>query len=416
LERVLRGTAALWAIGAAAIALKQVCEFLTVYDERETLSLERLPVALNVYWLNWKTVVWPSDLAVFRCGISPESWLDGGVILGAIAIGLTCIILWMLRRRKLMLFGLVWYGLALGPTSQIMPHHIQRADRFLYLPLVGLALASAAGLQLVTKASSGRAKAGIVAALTLGLLALGARSARQVQTWRNAVSMWENCVRLDPDGTIANCALADNLAREGQSVRAVQHYERALRSSPNAPLIMGNLARLLATCREEEQRDYERAVDLATRAFESSPRHLGTLALVRTRFAGSLAEGRQFRRAIREYEAAIDLHPVYQPALLELASLLATCEDERLRDADRAVRLAEQACELADQPGPEALRILAKAYAEANRFDEAVATAKKAIQRAQAAGRPEVTSDLERELKAYQRRALEQEVRYEPGE
>ena len=54
--------------------------------------------------------------------------------------------LWLFRRQTLILFGLAWFCLALGPTSHILPHHVPRADRFLYLPLVGLSLALAPGL------------------------------------------------------------------------------------------------------------------------------------------------------------------------------------------------------------------------------------------------------------------------------
>ena len=60
--------------------------------------------------------------------------------------GLTCVLLWSLKRRQLVLFGLLWFGLALAPVSQIMPHHVHRAERFLYLPLVGLAITVAMGL------------------------------------------------------------------------------------------------------------------------------------------------------------------------------------------------------------------------------------------------------------------------------
>ena len=68
----------------------------------------------------------------------------------------------MLRRRTLIVFGLLWFGLALGPTSQIIPHHVDRADRFLYLPLVGLALAAAMGLRPLLNALKHQAAAAAI--------------------------------------------------------------------------------------------------------------------------------------------------------------------------------------------------------------------------------------------------------------
>ena len=98
------------------------------------------------------------------------------------------------------LFGLIWFVFALGPVSQIIPHHIHRADRFLYLPLAGLAVAVAMTLRAALDALNRPSRsAGMRGMGILGLLLLAAVSAGQVRTWQNGVLVWENCVRVDPN-------------------------------------------------------------------------------------------------------------------------------------------------------------------------------------------------------------------------
>jgi len=266
--RIVRGTSVLWLMSAVTIAIKKPgFGGNSLPGEVGALSAQRLALVLNVYWLNLKSLVYPTSLAVRYSDATPEGLLDVGPILGLIAVGLTCAILWGCRRRELILYGLVWFVLALGPTSQIMPHHIHRADRFLYLPLAGLVVALATGLRLLVCRMKGRCQpAGPFAVSVLVFCLLVALSAAQVQTWRNSLLMWENCLRVDPDIALAQGGLADNLAKIGRFDQAIRHYRIALRLDPNDTQTLKNFATLLATCQKEELRDYDEAICLAKRA------------------------------------------------------------------------------------------------------------------------------------------------------
>ena len=268
LGRILYATSALWVIAVATIVIKKLgAESHLVASQVGAFSAERLALVLNVYWLNLKTLVRPTQLAVKYSGLRPESLLDAEVVLGATAAGLTCGALWLSRRQKLVLFGFLWFCLALGPTSQIMPHHVPRADRFLYLPLVGLVVSMAIGVRPVKNALAGRMTGVVIA--PLGVLSLlGLLSAGQVRTWRNSASMWENCLKVDPRNALAHGGLADKLSEAGQFDQAIEHYRLALRLDPNSLETLKNFALLLATCPREELRDYELALRLAERACE----------------------------------------------------------------------------------------------------------------------------------------------------
>jgi tetratricopeptide (TPR) repeat protein len=123
------------------------------------------------------------------------------------------------------------------------------------------------------------------------------------------------------------------------------------------------------------------------------------------------ARGR-FEDAIEHYYKAIDADPQYDLPLFNQALLLATCPNTELRQPDEAVRLAELACEIVSQPDAHRLAILAAAYAEANRFDEAVRTIQRAIQLAEAQQNRTMAEELRRQRRLYENRTPFDSVRH----
>ena len=409
LGRILRGTAALWAIGAATIVIKFLgADPRSDFFEVNVGPVGRLMLILNVYWLNLKTLVWPMNLAVYYWRVTPKSFLEPGVLLGAIALGLTCLLLWRLRRRKRILFGLVWFGLALGPSSQVLTHHIHRADRFLYLPLVGLTVAVAMGLRPLGQVLSARtAVAGVVTAGGLILLLLGVRSGDQLQTWRDSLTMWEHCVEVSPDNAFAHDRLASYLKLRGESRRAKEHALRALELdfADNQRALLDR-ALQLATSPDERLRNYGLALRLARRACKltgwSDPEYLRTLAIVHCSVANAQAANRQFTAALENYYKAIEADDQYDAALFNLAILRTNCRDEKLRNPHEAVRLAERACKLTEAPNAHRLSILAMAYLAAGRRDMAVATGERVVRAARAAGDAELAESVLRWVRSQQ--------------
>ena len=98
--------------------------------------------------------------------------------------------------------------------------------------------------------------------------------------------------------------------------------------------------------------------------------------------ATRLAERGDFAGAIARYRLVLAARPDFVVALNNLAWLLATRPEASLRDGQEAVQLSEKACRLTRYCVPRLVGTLAAAYAEAGRFPEAVATARKACVRA----------------------------------
>jgi tetratricopeptide (TPR) repeat protein len=106
--------------------------------------------------------------------------------------------------------------------------------------------------------------------------------------------------------------------------------------------------------------------------------------------------------AVAELNRALQLAPDKVSALNSLAWLLATAADDSVRDAKRAVQLAERANTLAGNNNAAILHTLAAAYAEAGRFDEALQTARRAMKLASRTNNNAVYNAIRDELPLYE--------------
>ncbi len=105
--------------------------------------------------------------------------------------------------------------------------------------------------------------------------------------------------------------------------------------------------------------------------------------------------------AMNQYRRVLELDTNSVAALNDLALLRATASDPQLRNGKEAVFLAERACQLTQYKVPFLVGTLAAAYAEAGRFDEAVASAEKARTLALAQGQEEIAAKNEQLLELY---------------
>jgi tetratricopeptide (TPR) repeat protein len=115
----------------------------------------------------------------------------------------------------------------------------------------------------------------------------------------------------------------------------------------------------------------------------------------------ALARLGRLPEAVGHWEQALRLKPDYAEAENNLAWLLATLAPADGGDPVRAVTLAEWACELTNNRVAAYLDTLAVAYAAVGRFNDAIATAQKAIGLARSAGQTQVVSEIETRLELY---------------
>src|SRR5207249_1914 len=109
---------------------------------------------------------------------------------------------------------------------------------------------------------------------------------------------YTEAIRLDPKRAPAYAGRGHAWYRKGEYAKAVEDYERALKLDPKNPLRLDTLAWVLATCPDDDVRDGERAVKLATRACELTRWQDGNCL---DTLAAAYAEAGDFDKAV-EYE------------------------------------------------------------------------------------------------------------------
>ena len=169
----------------------------------------------------------------------------------------------------------------------------------------------------------------------------------------------------------------------------------ALRINPDDPdchMLLGETLTGLGQTKEGQVH-----LDMATRLDAAYADARGSLdvadGFLRT---GKLAE------AADHYRRAVELGPDYVPALVGLASVLATADEESLRDGKKAVALADRACALTRYTDAAALAVSAAAHAETGQFPNAVAVAERALGSARRVEKESLAAWIEQELKRYQ--------------
>ena len=116
----------------------------------------------------------------------------------------------------------------------------------------------------------------------------------------------------------------------------------------------------------------------------------------------ALARHGKVSEAVIEFHTTLRLRPDLPPALATLAWILATSGNASVRNAAEAVSLAERLRAVTGADNAEVLDVLAAAYAEAGRFNDAIEAAHKAADLAQASGQKALTAQIRERLKWYQ--------------
>lgn len=193
----------------------------------------------------------------------------------------------------------------------------------------------------------------------------------------------------------AHLTAATVLTAAGEAQRARQSVESALALAPDDPAVLHEAGRTLMAGGEADQ-----ALTHLRRARELRPDD----PAIQLDLATILQLQGETQAAIATYRDLLASHPESHDAANNLAWLYATHVDDSVRDGAEAVRLAEAACAATGRQVAPYLGTLAAAYAEAGRFDDAVAAAEEAQLVARGAGQAALAQHLaEREAQYRQR-------------
>ena len=192
--------------------------------------------------------------------------------------------------------------------------------------------------------------------------------------------------------TTTTINLGAALAATGKLEEAASHFADVIRLKPDHPQAFAGLGRVLAM-----QGKLPEAKSNLQESLRFDPANLA----MHLDYAMCLSALQEPHEAIAEYRKIIGMNDQMAPAYNNLAWMLATHSDPKIRDGKEAVQLAEHACRLTNNEQPGFLGTLAAAYAEAGRFEEAVAAGQKARDLAQKNGMTELADRNDQLLKLY---------------
>jgi tetratricopeptide (TPR) repeat protein len=153
-------------------------------------------------------------------------------------LGLAAIIVGVLMSRsRVLAFAVAWFAIWLAPTLAVLRQYEPESlvqERYLYLPSIGFCLSIALGIEwLVGRKRFGVFSTRAAAALAVSLVVLwSAVSVRQHRVWRNTITLYQNCVAVDPDSPAARSALAVAYSDSGRFREANEQANAAERLNP----------------------------------------------------------------------------------------------------------------------------------------------------------------------------------------
>lgn len=191
-------------------------------------------------------MIWPVDLAPMYP--LPRQIPAPALIVGA-ALLLTAISTFVVRvgrRHRYLLVGWLWYVVALIPVIGIVQVGAQSgADRYTYLPMIGLFIIISWGLAELVAAWP-RGRLGLQIASIGVVLACTVLSFRQAQYWRTSETLWTHAIEATKDNYFAHGSLGYVLWKAGKTDEAIAHYNEALRLRPDFAVTHNNLGVALA--------------------------------------------------------------------------------------------------------------------------------------------------------------------------
>ena len=197
-------------------------------------------LGMPVVWAHYlRLLVWPWPLCADYTGYFPFGHVRPAtlVVSWAVVLGFVALLALAARRgQKVVAYGLAWFAITLGPVSNLIPLPVPAAERFLTLPLVGIALAVAGGAGVLSQRLPRAAWRATVAA---GLAVLGVFAVIvnvRHDAWHDDGRLWLNTVAVNPRACGAQSAIGGKLLSRGIEERslpllrdAVAHQELALR-------------------------------------------------------------------------------------------------------------------------------------------------------------------------------------------
>ena len=317
----------------------------------------RVANALVAYIRYLGKAVWPSHLTVFYPypAQAPPAWQIIGALL---VLGLLSAGVLLARRRRYLAVGWFWYLGTLLPVIGVVQVGVQgMADRYAYIPFIGLFIAVVWAMRDEIKARDIRLSwAGLLIAAVLVGYSIADQA--QIAYWKDNVSLWSRALAVTDNNYMAEDSLGAELTNQGRLDEAISHLQAAAAINPRDAFSMLDLG----VC-ENRRGNFPAAIRHYQSALEVSTDPM----LRATAFdnLGLIYRAKQdLARAKANYESALELQPDNLVALIGLGVVA-----QKSGDFERAVHYYSRAVTV--EPSDSEYLLLSLALAKLGHKDEA---------------------------------------------
>ena len=300
--------------------LSAVSVYITLYSAIHTPPseriiyigfMQRITNVIFSYVMYLKKLFWPGDLSIYYLYLNVPIWQ---VFLSAVLlIMITILVCKYFKKCPYLPVGWFWYLGTLVPVIgiiQIADHTM--ADRYAYVPLIGIFIMIVWGVEQITsKAVYLKKIFMLTAVLIIALLIVAARN--QVKLWTNTVTLFENALKKDPNNHMAYHKIGWEAARNGDNLKALYYFDMALKIRPGLYPAYYYKGRVLMRMgkRDEAYKNFEKASQ-AKKIPAEVYHNLGILCF----------EDNNLDKAIEYYTKAIAGKPDYSEAYNGLGAAL----------------------------------------------------------------------------------------------
>jgi tetratricopeptide (TPR) repeat protein len=219
-------------------AFSSIVTYIAQQQGGAVVSSEVFPLSVRVsnafasYIFYIDKMIWPTDLAVLypHPGLWPI-WLVAGAALPIIAA--TIMVILKAKKYPYVAVGWLWYVGTLVPVIGLIQVGNQtRADRYTYIPLIGLFIIVAWGLPELMREWRFRKEA-LAASAAISLLGLFAVTWIQVGYWRNSMSLYDRALSVTHRNCVMYATRGLTYLEIGNNTRSIEDLDRAIEICPN---------------------------------------------------------------------------------------------------------------------------------------------------------------------------------------
>ena len=312
----------------------------------------------------------------------------------------------VVRRQPWGFLG-AWFFATLAPSSSVLPLATEiAAERRMYLPLASLIVAAVVtgylvGQRLFTlivadvrrRRAIGMATAIIVVGGVVA--ALGSATYARNQVFWSDEGIWQDTIEKRPNNPRARVSYGVDLYEAGRLTDAERELREAVRLKDTSAAAHANLGPVLCGLGK-----FDDCIFHLERALALDPEYSSAHANLAEAYG---ARGNR-RLAAQQFALALQAAPDRPFLLNRLAWLLATSPEDSIRNGPRAVELAERAVSITGRRDIMSLETLSAAYAEVDRFDDAVRLEREALAVAERQGNEAAARELARRIPTFEMR------------